>query len=76
MTTFNEINRKLSSIFSDKLLEYFQARDQAFLSLNEKRIRLEEERERKRVEREAEIELKRHHLIVKVYHCLDLHCHN
>ena len=51
---------------SDKLLEYFQARDQAFLSLNEKRIRLEEERERKRVEREAEIELKRHHLIVKV----------
>jgi hypothetical protein len=36
------------------------------LSLNEKRIRLEEERERKRVEREAEIELKRHHLIVKV----------
>ena len=52
--------------FSDKLLEYFQARDQAFLSLNEKRIRLEEERERKRVEREAEIELKRHHLIVKV----------
>ena len=36
------------------------------VSLNEKRIRLEEERERKRVEREAEIELKRHHLIVKV----------
>ena len=44
------------------------------MSLNEKRIRLEEERERKRVEREAEIELKRHHLIVKVrlsFHLVD-----
>ena len=38
------------------------------MSLSEKRMRLEEERERKRVEREAEIELKRHHLIVKVTH--------
>ncbi|KAL5268534.1 hypothetical protein ACHWQZ_G002420 [Mnemiopsis leidyi] len=62
--TNHDLDRVCSNI-TDKLLEYFQARDQAFLSLNEKRIRLEEERERKRVEREAEIELKRHHLIVK-----------
>ena len=48
------------------MLEYLQARDQAFLSLGEKRMRVEEERERRRMEREAEIELKRHQLIVKV----------
>ncbi|KAL5268531.1 hypothetical protein ACHWQZ_G002420 [Mnemiopsis leidyi] len=73
--TNHDLDRVCSNI-TDKLLEYFQARDQAFLSLNEKRIRLEEERERKRVEREAEIELKRHHLIVKVCELITNKCNN
>lgn len=63
--TAHDLERVCTAV-TDRMLEYLQARDQAFLSLGEKRMRVEEERERRRMEREAEIELKRHQLIVKV----------